>query len=174
MQMLLIQASSTSGTGHVDAQGRLKFGGLTVEYLPEKNRFLLSDPHRRESGVFIYEADIPQFLAYFMEHFRPFDESISKARNWNSDTRSMLKALCVANRVLGEVSGWTSKYCTDCMAQRDRSKKTREILNLLLAGDIEQSMIMQDPEIYRDGVALADAIQDYVSEKKAKRGIIAT
>lgn len=174
MAMYLVQASATTGTGHVDDHGRLKFGGLTVEYLPEKNRFLLSDPHRRESGVFIYEADIPQFLAYFMEHFEPFDESVSKGRNWNSDTRSMLKALCVVNRVLGEVSGWTSKYCTDCMAQRDRSLKTREILDLLLGGDIERLMIMQDPRIYRDSVALADAIQDYVSEKKAKRGKIAT
>lgn len=174
MPMYLIHANSTSGTGKVDAEGRLKFGGLTVEYLPAKNRFLLSDPHRRESGVFIFEADIPQFLAYFMEHFEPFDDSISKARNWNGQTKSMLKALCVVNRVLAEVSGWTSKYCTDCLAQRDRSLKTREILDLLLGGDIEHLMILQDPRIYRDGVALADAIQDYVCEKKAKRGIIAT
>jgi len=174
MTMLQIHASATSGTGRVDEQGRLKFGGLTVEYLPQKNRFLLSDPHRRESGVFIYEADIPQFLAFFLEHFKPFDASISTGTDWDSQTQSMLKALCVVDRVLSEVSGWTTKHCSDCLAQRDRSAKTREILELLLCGNIERLMLMQHPRIYRDGVALADAIQDYVLEKKAKRTLLAT
>lgn len=164
-----IDAPPDQGTGRIDSRGRLKFGRLTVEYSQNRNRFLLSDPNRIDSMVLLNESDVPQVLAYVLAHFKPVSKQVVLLDDWRNERRRLYRALCVADRVFTNVAGWTSKHCLDCVSQRDRADKAREVLSLMFGGDVQLRLIDEDSNSYGEACELADMIHEFVLNRRAQR-----
>jgi hypothetical protein len=60
----------------VAAECSLRFGGIEVDYHPERNRFELRSNHR--SGVEIAEADAPDILKFMLRHFKDWSGDIQR------------------------------------------------------------------------------------------------
>lgn len=167
MPVYSITAKPDRGTGHIDTTGRLVFGGTTVAPMSRKNRFRLTNTHSTEPGVILYESDIPQFLAYLLARFQPFNNEIKREPDLPASAKNLAIAACLADRVFNDVSGWTSKYCVDCVGQRYRAHKTKEVMGTILGGDIANMLISNDRtrvECFAKAYDHADDIQDYVNK----------
>jgi hypothetical protein len=159
----------TFSPGTLQSENHLEFGGLNVDYVPRRNRFLLSSPHNPNCGVILFEADIPAFLAFVLSRFKPFDKRVAPAPECTEEVKNLRIALCLAWRVFIDVRGWTSRYCTDCMAQRDRASTTQHFITRTINGDIERILVEQDGNSWAAARILADEVQSFVAQERERR-----